>query len=75
MTFLTLVRFLIGHRDAILRIANCRHAVWVGLIVVLSAGLAREYDGADLVVFGVMVLCARWQEQRVLIVGASMLTD
>jgi len=49
VTVSTLVKYLLGNRDAILRIANCRGAVWVGLIFVLSAGLAREYDGADLV--------------------------
>lgn len=48
MTVLTLVKYLCGNRDAIVRIANCRAAVWIGLIFVLSAGLAREYDGADL---------------------------
>ena len=49
MTPLTVARFLLGNRDAIVRIAHCRQAVWIGLIFVLSAGLAREYDGADLV--------------------------
>jgi hypothetical protein len=49
VTPLTLAKFLLGNRDAIVRIAHCRQALWIGLIFVLSAGLAREYDGADLV--------------------------
>jgi hypothetical protein len=40
--------YLIGSRRAILRIAESRHTLWVGLLFVLSAGFAREYDGADL---------------------------
>jgi hypothetical protein len=49
VTPLILAKYLIGNREAILRIAHCRQALWIGLIFVLSAGLAREYDGADLV--------------------------
>jgi hypothetical protein len=41
-------RYLIGDRAALEAIARSRHAVWVGLLFVLSAGLAREYDGEDL---------------------------
>jgi hypothetical protein len=44
----TLVRYLIGDRQAILALAADRRAVWVGLLFVLSAGFAREYDGQDL---------------------------
>src|SRR5437763_4576239 len=44
----TLLRYLIGDRRAILEIAGNRHALWVGLLFVLSAGFAREYDGEDL---------------------------
>jgi hypothetical protein len=44
----TLLRYLIGGREAILEIAGNRHALWVGLLFVLSAGFAREYDGEDL---------------------------
>jgi hypothetical protein len=44
----TWLRFLAGDRDAILRIAQDRAAIWVGLLFVLSAGFAREYDGEDL---------------------------
>lgn len=44
----TLLRFLIGDRESILRIAADRSAIWIGLLFVLSAGLAREYDGEDL---------------------------
>ena len=44
----TLLRFLVGSREAILRVASCRQALWLGLVFVLSTGFAREYDGADL---------------------------
>ncbi len=40
--------YLIGSRQAILRIATSKGAVWIGALFVLSAGLAREYDGEDL---------------------------
>lgn len=42
---LTLLRFLVGNRQAILDIARSRHTIWLGGILVLSAGFAREYDG------------------------------
>jgi hypothetical protein len=45
---LTVLRFLIGNRQAILDIARSRHTIWLGAILVLSAGFAREYDGEDL---------------------------
>lgn len=48
MTITTLIAYLFGSRRAILQIAACRQAVWLGLLFVLSAGLAREYDGHDL---------------------------
>ncbi len=48
MTVATLLRFLIGNRRAIIDIANCPSAIGVGLLFVLSAGFAREYDGEDL---------------------------
>jgi hypothetical protein len=44
----TLIQYLFGNRRAIVDIANCRHAVWLGMLMVLSAGFAREYDGEDL---------------------------
>ncbi len=44
----TLVLYLVGSRQAIFDIASDRHGLWVGLLLVLSAGLARDYDGADL---------------------------
>jgi hypothetical protein len=45
----TLMRYLfLGDRQAILTIAGSRRGLWVGLLFVLSAGLAREYDGEDL---------------------------
>jgi hypothetical protein len=40
--------FLIGHRGAIERIAATRHAWITGAILVLSAGIARNYDHLDL---------------------------
>jgi len=40
--------FLAGHRGAIERIAATRHAWIVGAILVLSAGIARNYDHLDL---------------------------
>lgn len=44
----TLFLYLIGDRQAILDLAADRRALWVGLLFVLSAGFAREYDGEDL---------------------------
>jgi radical SAM superfamily enzyme YgiQ (UPF0313 family) len=44
----TLPLYLVGSRRAIIQIAESRAALWVGLLFVLSAGFAREYDGADL---------------------------
>jgi hypothetical protein len=39
--------FLVGRREAIMRAAGCcPNLIWIGLVFVLSAGLAREYDGA-----------------------------
>ena len=40
--------FLTGHRGAIERIAATRHAWVIGAILVLSAGIARNYDHLDL---------------------------
>lgn len=48
MTVATLLRFLRGDRAAILDVAATRGAWGVGLALVLSAGLAREYDREDL---------------------------
>lgn len=44
----TLVLYLLGNRAAILQVAATKHALWLGLLFVLSAGFAREYDGEDL---------------------------
>jgi hypothetical protein len=44
----TLLRFLIGDRQAILEIAADRRALWVGLLFVVSAAFARDYDREDL---------------------------
>lgn len=40
--------YLVGNRQAILQIASTHGALGLGALFVLSAGLAREYDGADL---------------------------
>ena len=48
MSIRTLLRCLIGNRDAILRIAGTPSAIWLGTLFVVSAGLAREYDAKDL---------------------------
>jgi len=40
----TVGRFLICDRQAIVDMAANRHVVWLGLLLVLSAGFAREYD-------------------------------
>lgn len=45
-----LLRFLVGDRAAILRIAQCRSALWLALAFVMLAALAREYDQEYLVV-------------------------
>jgi hypothetical protein len=45
----TLLYFLIGSPTAIRQVAASKQALWLGLVFVLSAGLAREYDGQDLV--------------------------
>jgi hypothetical protein len=45
----SLFLYLTGNSQAILEIARDRRAIWVGLLFVLSAGLARDYDGEDLV--------------------------
>jgi hypothetical protein len=44
----TLLRYLIGRREAILAVAGSRGALWLGAVFVLSAALAREYDGESL---------------------------
>lgn len=40
--------FLVGDRNAILAIAGSRWALLIGFLFVMSASLARNYDGADL---------------------------
>jgi hypothetical protein len=44
----TLLRYLVGDRQAILKIAADRRAIGLGFLFVLSAAFAREYDGKDL---------------------------
>jgi len=41
----TILGFLLFRRDAILSIASSSSARWLGLVFVLSAAMAREYDG------------------------------
>ena len=48
MRLRTLPLYMIGNRQAILEVASDPRAVWVGLLFILSAGFAREYDAADL---------------------------
>jgi len=48
MTIATLGKFLVGNRQAILDVGATRGAWLVGILLVLSAGLAREYDHEDL---------------------------
>src|SRR5262245_42702691 len=48
LTLKTWLGFLVGNRAAIMSVAGCRKSLWVGVLFVLSAGLAREYDGAYL---------------------------
>jgi len=45
---LTFLRFLIGRRDAILKLGADRRTIGIGLLFVFAAALARDYDGADL---------------------------
>ena len=47
-TPITLIRFLLGKRSAILDVAASPSALVLGSVLVLSAGFAREYDGDDL---------------------------
>lgn len=48
MSLKTLIQFLLGNSEAIKTIAHHPQSLWVGLIFVLSAGIAREYDQEDL---------------------------
>ncbi len=48
MTPWTLLRYLTGDHQAILELASSRWTLVIGLLFVLSAGFAREYDGEDL---------------------------
>ena len=49
ITVKTIVGFMLFRREAILQIASTQSARWLGLVFVLSAGFAREYDGEYLV--------------------------
>ena len=48
MNIPTIGKFMIGRRAAILDICNTKNSIWVGLLFVVSAGFARDYDGEDL---------------------------
>lgn len=48
MSITTLLRFLVGGREAILQTASDRWTLAIGLIFVLSAGFARNYARTDL---------------------------
>ena len=48
ISLMTLLRYLLGYRSAILDVAANPSSVWLGFIFVLSAGFAREYDRVDL---------------------------
>jgi hypothetical protein len=48
MRLRTLYLYLIGNREAILALASSRWTLALGALFVLSAGLARDYDGEDL---------------------------
>lgn len=48
MSIITLLKFLLGDRGAILTIAQSPRAIGVGFLFVVSAGLAREYDHESL---------------------------
>jgi len=48
MSTTTLLNYLCGRRDAILRVANTPGALWLGAVFVFSAAFAREYDAKDL---------------------------
>lgn len=45
----TIVKFLMFDADAIKQIATSKTATWIGLLFVISAGFAREYDGEYLI--------------------------
>ena len=36
--------YLLGNREAIQKVAHDRNSIYVGFLLVLSAGIAREYD-------------------------------
>jgi hypothetical protein len=48
MRLSTIPRYLVGSRGAILEIARSRWSLVVGAVLVVSASLARKYDGHDL---------------------------
>lgn len=78
MSIATLLRYLVGRRQAILDAAATLSALWLGFLFVLSAGFAREYDGEDLLhepwhlaiplgaslVTSLLLFCLLWMASR-----------
>ena len=48
MNRMTPLAFLFGSKPAILDVATSRGALWIGVLFTIAAGLAREYDGENL---------------------------
>lgn len=48
ITIATVLAYLAGNREAILRVSRSRQALWLGFALVVLAGLFREYDQEDL---------------------------
>ena len=46
MTLKTVVQYLLGSEQAIREVARQKSSLWVGIVLVLTAGIAREYDQA-----------------------------
>lgn len=52
----TLMQFLLGSRSAILSLASNRETLWLGLMLVISAGLVREFGRSNWLVKPWLVL-------------------
>lgn len=44
MTLRTIIDFLFGRREAILRVAKAKESIWIAISLVMLAGVARQYD-------------------------------
>ena len=51
----SILLFQVGNSDAIRDVAQSRSAWWVGGLLVISAGIAREYDQTLFSLFGIRV--------------------